>query len=142
MIANTVADPRAMVIHFCDTNLANRAVVSAYRFPIAAMLTVAVLIWRSHLRDHNWPSETGNEVRKQSHGDNEVVGHLYEHAMVVVIYPLVEFKVHQVERHDVEASDEDTHAPYEGERNLTPGSEHLHEEAVASHAHFQILIQM
>ena len=78
VIADAVSDPRTVVVHLWDAKVADTAVMSALRFPIAAALTVGFLITWRRLRDNFWLLESGNCVGQQSHENQEVEEHFVQ----------------------------------------------------------------
>ena len=62
VVANAVAEPRAVMIHLGHTDSANAAMVRSLGLPVAALLTVHVLVGRGRLRDHFWSLESGHSI--------------------------------------------------------------------------------
>lgn len=137
VIANAVADPRAVMVHFGHANVAYAAVMRAQRLPVATLLAVQVLVRRGHLRDHFWLFECCHCVGEQRHEYEGVEEDFYELAVDFVGHPLIHFVVHQVHRHRVENDDNNAHDEDEDPRDHVV-SEDTAEEAVANHAHLSL----
>ena len=114
VVANTVSNPGAVVVHFGYANVAYAAVVRARWFPIATLLTVHFLVGRGRLRNHFRPLKCGDCVREQRHEDEEVEEHFDKLEVNFVGHPLIHLAVHQIERHRVETDDNESHKKHEG----------------------------
>ena len=134
VVADAVAYPRAVVVHFWDANIANAAVVRAQRFPVAALLAVHVLVWRRRLWDHFWLFEGRHGVGEQRHEDEAIEEDFDEFAVNLVGHPLVHLVVHQVQGHRVENDNNEAHDKDKNSRDHIV-SKYTAENAVAHHTH-------
>ena len=94
MIANAVAEPWTVMVHFWHADSAYATMMRSLWLPIAALLAVHFLVRRWGLRNHLGSSEAGDEIRKQRHEDKEVEEHLDEFAVDLVRHPLIQLVVH------------------------------------------------
>jgi len=134
VVANAVADPGTVVVHLGDADVANTAVVSPLRFPVAAVLAVHFLVGRWRLGDHFNPLKSGHSVGKQRHEHQEVEEHLDQLEVDLVRHPFIHLEVHQVGRHHIEAHDYEPHHENEDARYHVV-TEKATEQTVAKHAH-------
>ena len=134
VIADTVANPGTVVVHFGNANVADTAVVCPLWLPVAASLAVHVLLRRSCLWDNFGSLECSHTVGKQCHGHQEIEQDFHQFAVDLVGHPLVHFVVHQVYRHRIENDDDKAHDKDEEARNHVV-SEKTAKQAVTEHTH-------
>jgi len=134
VVADAVADPGAVMIHFRNTNLADRAVVGADRLPVAAVDAIVGLVRGRHLRNHLGSFERSDKVGPESHDDCKVEQDLDQPHIRLILHPFIHFIVHEVEGHRIEEDDDKSHGPDEQAADLV-FAEHLPEDAVAKHTH-------
>ena len=138
MVADTIPDPRTVMVHLGNANVADAAVVSALGLPVAASLAVHLFIRRWCLRDDFGLFESCHCIREQRHEDQEVEEDLNQLAVYLVGHPFIHFVVHQVDRHRVEDNNDESHHEYESPRDHVVSKEAA-EQAVTEHAHFRIV---
>ncbi len=72
MVANTVADPGTMVVHFGHANVTNAAVVRALWLPIPTSLAIKFLVRRRRLWNYLGSLDCCDSIGEKSHEDKEI----------------------------------------------------------------------